>query len=50
MEVLKPEPDLATTHHPSFQEKIVMEREQKLELAMFLLVPLVSMNIISAFF
>jgi hypothetical protein len=50
MEVLRPEPDLATTHHPNFQEKIVMEREQKLELAIFLLVPLVSMDIISAFF
>ena len=50
MEVLRPEPDLATTHHPNFQEKIVMERARKLELAITLLVPLVSMNIISAFF
>jgi hypothetical protein len=49
MEVLRPEHDHAITHHPNFQEKIVMERAQKLELAMTLLVPLVSMNIISAF-
>jgi hypothetical protein len=50
VEESKPEPGLATTHHPILLEKLVMEKTQKLELALTLHVPLVNMNIISTFF